>query len=71
MNEVRSCAYRGCVNTATEREPENGDESRMQFCVSHWEVYDALVFDIEHGFEGHEDIEQLNAFWSRARGMIA
>jgi len=66
---IRLCAYRGCVNDATERGPEDGDEHRMRFCKDHWEVYDALVFDVEHGLDGHEDIEQLNTFWIRARGM--
>ena len=68
---IKLCAYRGCVNEATEREPEDGDDSRMQFCIGHWETLDALVFDVEHGFDNSEDLEQLNAFWHRARGMIA
>jgi len=66
---IRLCAYRGCVNAPTERDPEDGDEHRMQFCWEHWETYDALAFDATHGLDDHEAIEQLNNFWNLARGM--
>jgi len=70
---IKLCAYRGCVNHATDRDPDADVGHSMSFCKDHWEILDALTFDITREIDDPdpEDIQRLDEFWNRARGMIA
>lgn len=68
---IKLCAYRGCVNAPTQRDPENGDKHQMLFCKEHWEVFDSLKFNASFGMDTPDDVYRLDAFWKSAQGRTA